>query len=190
MKDSLRKTILNKREALSSNFVDSNSKLIIKTLFESDFYKDAHNVMLFVSFRNEVNTYEIIQDLFLKNKRVFVPLTNPKTKELSVCEIKDYHNDLELGHFGVLEPKKEALRLVSPTILDLIIVPGLVFDERGYRIGYGAGYYDRFLSGLPQVTTVSLAFEMQMVESVPNDDYDIPVKYIITEKRFIKASKE
>ncbi|KAB3532150.1 5-formyltetrahydrofolate cyclo-ligase [Alkaliphilus pronyensis] len=189
MKNELRKSVLKKREALTKDFIKAKSKIIATTLMETSHYKNAHSIMVFVSFRNEVDTYDIIQHILSSGKRVFVPLANPKTKELSICEIKDFHNDLEIGNFGVLEPKKEALRLVSPQILDLIIVPGLVFDDRGYRIGYGGGFYDRFLSEIPNIPTVSLAFEMQMVDSVPFDNYDIPVRYIITEERFIKCKQ-
>ncbi len=140
---------------------------------------------------NEVLTESIIDDLSSRGKRMFVPLTVHKTKEIIVSELKDIKKDLRVGNFGVMEPKKEATRPVEPSILDLVIVPGVVFDKKGYRIGHGAGYYDRFLPRLPEKTvTVSLAFDMQLVDWVPTEKHDMAVKYIITEKQFIKCRKD
>ncbi|WP_051569156.1 5-formyltetrahydrofolate cyclo-ligase [Alkaliphilus transvaalensis] len=186
MKKIIRQEILNKREGLDQQAVQEKSEKIYDLLTATDHYQKAQCVMLFLSFRNEVDTNKIIQDLLKANKRVFIPVTVPKTKALIVSELKDPINDLEVGTFGVLEPKKEALRPVSPDLLDLIIVPGVAFDKRGYRIGYGAGYYDRFLPNInPQVPLIALALEVQMIDLVPNDNYDFPVQYIITENQII-----
>ncbi len=173
---------------MSPQMVNLNSELIFNRLAPLDFYKNAQCVMLYLSFRNEVDTSNIISNLFLQNKRVFIPVTVPTSKTLLISELKDFEKDLEIGTFGVLEPKKEALRPISSELIDLVIVPGVAFDERGYRIGYGAGYYDRFLPNLKDtVPTVALAFEVQMIDHVENDEYDFPVQYIITEKRMISC---
>ena len=76
---------------------------------------------------------------------------------------------------------------MDPSEVDLIIVPGVAFDKCGYRIGYGGGYYDRFLSNLDHVTKISLAFNMQLIDKIPTDHFDIPVNYIITEKEIINC---
>lgn len=187
MKKEIRKKILQLKESLSEQEIQKKSSDIFNTLSNMEFYNNANNVMLYVSFGSEVLTKPIIDDLLQQGKRVFVPVTAPKTKELIVSELKSFEDDLKVGHFGVMEPKKDALRPVDPTIIDLIIVPGVAFDKEGYRIGYGGGYYDRFIPRLADKTPkVSLAFEMQLIDKVPKDKYDIPVEYMITEKQFIE----
>lgn len=146
--------------------------------------------MLFISFNNEVLTKPIIDNSIKHEKQVFIPVTVPKTKEIIVSELLNFEEDLEVGTFGLLEPKKDFLRPYSPEQLDLIIVPGVAFDSRGYRIGYGAGYYDRFLAKIDNdVPKISLAFDMQIINHVPNEEYDIPVDYIITESNFIECKR-
>lgn len=191
MKKEIRKKILQLKESLSEQEIQKKSSAIFNTLSNMKFYTNANNVMLYVSFGSEVLTKPIIDDLLQQRKRVFVPVTVPKTKELIVSELKSFEDDLEIGHFGVMEPKKDALRPVDPTIIDLIVVPGVAFDKEGYRVGYGGGYYDRFIPRLTdQTPKVSLAFEMQLIDKVPTDKYDIPVEYIITEKQSIEIKKD
>ncbi len=190
MKKEIRETILQEKIKFSKAIVKEKSLAIFDTLKETDFYKNANNIMVYITLENEneVPTEPIIDDLLNKGKRIFIPLTVHKTKELIVSELKDVEKDLKVGNFGVMEPKKETTRPVDPSILDIVIVPGVVFDKKGYRIGHGAGYYDRFLPGLSKkTTTVSLAFDMQLIDKVPTERHDIAVEYIITEKQFIKC---
>jgi len=191
LKKEIRKNILQTKDALSNEIVNDKSIVIFNKLSETNFYKDANNVMLYISFGKEVVTKYIIDDLQSHRKRVFIPVTVPQTKALIVSELKDFEKDLQVGHFGVMEPKEETLRPVDPSILDLVIVPGVAFDKSGYRIGYGGGYYDRFIPRLSdKATTVSLAFDMQLVDKVPTNQYDIPVEYIVTEEQFIKCRED
>ncbi len=193
MKKEIREAILQEKVKFSKTVVREKSLAIFNILKEKDFYKNADNIMVYITLENEneVSTEPIIDDLMNRGKRVFVPLTVHKTKELIVSELKDLDNDLEVGNFGVMEPKKETTRPVEPSVLDLVIVPGVAFDKKGYRVGHGAGYYDRFLPRLSKKTvTVSIAFDMQMIDKVPADCHDIPVEYIITEKQFIRCIKD
>ncbi|QUH25676.1 5-formyltetrahydrofolate cyclo-ligase [Serpentinicella alkaliphila] len=189
MKKEIRNKIINNRSNLTEIEIIEKSNIIFRKLKEIDIYKNASNVMLYISFNNEVLTKPIIEDLFQANKRVFIPVTISETKELIVSELLSIEGDLEIGNFGVLEPKKNCLRPFSPHELDLIIVPGVAFDPRGYRIGYGAGYYDRFLPQVPNnVPKASIAFDLQIIDFVPSETYDMPVEYIITENRTIKCN--
>lgn len=193
MKKEIRETILQEKIKFSKAIVKEKSLAIFDTLKETNFYKNANNIMVYITLENEneVPTEPIIDDLLNKGKRIFIPLTVHKTKELIVSELKNVEKDLKVGNFGVMEPKKETTRPVDPSILDIVIVPGVVFDKKGYRIGHGAGYYDRFLPGLSKkTTTVSLAFDMQLIDKVPTERHDIAVEYIITEKQFIKCIKD
>jgi len=191
LKKEIRKNILQRKDTFSNEIVREKSLAMLDTLSKIDFYKNANNVMLYISFGKEVTMKPIIDDLQNRGKRVFIPVTVPATKALIVSELKSYEDDLVVGHFGIMEPKEEALRPVEPSILDLVIVPGVAFDKNGYRIGYGGGYYDRFLPRLPEkTTTISLAFEMQLIDKIPTSQYDLPVQYIITEEQFIKCKKD
>jgi len=193
LKKEIREAILQEKIKFSKTVAKEKSLAIFNILKEKDFYKNADNIMVYITLENEneVSTEPIIDDLMNRGKRVFVPLTVHKTKGLIVSELKDLENDLEVGNFGVMEPKKETTRPAEPSVLDLVIVPGVAFDKKGYRVGHGAGYYDRFLPKLSKKTvTVSIAFDMQMIDEVPADCHDIPVKYIITEKQFIGCMKD
>lgn len=182
----LRKEILDKRGKLSKNEHYINSKKIIEKIFNSSFYKSADTIMCFISFGDEVNTHEFIKKSIDESKKILVPITIPETRELKLSHLKDF-NELEIGHYNILTPKKEFTRYTSPEEIDLIIVPGVVFDTEGYRIGYGGGYYDRFLSDLMNKPKISIAFDLQIVERVPREDFDIPVDYIYTEKEIINC---
>lgn len=190
-KKAQRREALNKRKELSISEVNKKSKNIMELLFKCEFYKKAQCIMTYVDFNNEVKTKELIKKSIESNKKIIIPITITKTKELMLSQLKDYDNELEIGTFGVLEPKKEFIRIVPPESIDLVLVPGVAFDRRGYRIGYGGGYYDRFLKKInPSIPKVALAFDLQIIPRVKEGRYDIPMDYIITEKEIIKCSKK
>lgn len=181
----LRKEILDERSKLGIDDHKNYSKIILNTLLGSSYYKNAKTIMTFISFLDEVDTHEFIKKSIEDNKNIVVPITIPETKELKLSLVKDF-NELELGFYNILTPKEEFIRDTEPALVDLIIVPGVVFDKRGYRIGYGGGYYDRFLSKIDKkIPKISLAFDLQVIDKVPTEYYDIPVDYIITEKEII-----
>lgn len=184
-KKALRETMIEKRKKISQDERIKKSNEIKKRLFETEHYKNANFIFTFVSTDEEIDTHDIIRESLKKGKRIGVPITLPKEKKLVVSEIKDLDNELEMGFYGILTPKKEYIREISPEEIDVVLVPGLIFREDGFRIGYGGGYYDRFLRDAKSVVKIGLCYEMQIYEDIPVDIYDIPVDYIITEKRII-----
>ncbi|MCT4604765.1 MAG: 5-formyltetrahydrofolate cyclo-ligase [Marinisporobacter sp.] len=185
-KKKLRQEILQKRKSLSKDLVSSKSKKIFQSLKTLELYQNAKNIMVYIDFRNEVKTNLIIDDLLRQNKEVCIPISVPQTKEMILSKLLDPKKELIKGTYGILEPKKEYIRKVNPDALDLIIVPGVAFDRYGYRIGYGGGYYDRFLDKLSKATpSIGIAFDLQIVQKVPKDFFDHPVDYIVTEKEII-----
>ncbi len=124
----------------------------------------------------------MIRHALASGKRVILPKV--AGKELSLFEIKDFDTDVSPGRWDILEPHETAPARI--TDVDLIVMPGVAFDEQGNRIGYGAGFYDKLLVDF-RGPTVAIAFEMQIVHSVPVDSHDVPVKKIVTEKRIIEA---
>lgn len=191
MKKQLRSQILNKRKDLDVDIVAAKSVKIFELLRSMNLYQSAKNVMVYIDFRNEVKTNHIINDLLSKDKKVVIPISVPKTREMILSQLLNPEKELTKGTYGILEPKKEYIREVNPETIDLILVPGVAFDEKGYRLGYGGGYYDRFLDKLTKNTpSIALAFDVQIIEKVPTDIHDHPVDSIVTESRIISCNQK
>ncbi len=183
-KNEIRKILKNKRFNLSEYEVLEKSKHIKKRLFQIDQFKRAKNILFYVSFNGEVYTHNAIKESFL-NKNVVVPISNKEDNSLILSKLNSFEDLIE-GSYGILVPKKEMIKLISINKIDLVIVPGIGFDQRGNRIGHGEGFYDRLLKNT-NIFTIALAYEFQIIEKIPIDKYDTPVDIIITEKRVIKC---
>ncbi|MBT7393118.1 5-formyltetrahydrofolate cyclo-ligase [archaeon] len=183
MKQELRQKILklrnefDKDKLLEFNLKIKQNLLSLKEFINSDV------ICSYVSFKSEVNTHNIIKKSINLGKKVVVPYI--KNEEIYLSELNDFNN-LEQGQFGILEPKKEFIKSVDKSIVEIFIIPGLAFDKSGNRIGYGGGYYDRLLKDL-NVLKIALCYEFQLLENLPNEDHDIPVDIIITEKQIIRV---
>ena len=153
-------------------------------LFESDLWQKAQTIGTYLSVGSEWDTRAIVNRAFQDGKKVAVPKTIPKTKELIFYEMTDWSQINKDGYFGLDEPDVEKTTPVKKDAIDLLIVPGLVFTKKGYRVGFGGGYYDRYLTDFIQ-PTVSLVHTKQFVEDFPIEPFDIPVQYLVTEKGII-----
>ena len=181
----LRQEILTKRSLLTQEKIQEYSNKIQNTLYKIDEYKNAKRIMCFVSNGSEVDTHPLIDRAILDGKSIVVPITVSKTKELLVSDLFSL-SELEVGFYNIEVPKEEFLRLVDPETIDLVLVPGVALAKDGYRVGYGGGYYDRFLSKLDSsVPKIALGFDLQVMDQVPKEDFDIPVDLILTEKGII-----
>ena len=185
MKKILRKQVLAARDGLSPDEKRAKSREIEERLFSLPEFTSARVVMFFASFRTEVETGAMIRRALSSGKRVVLPKV--KGDELSLYEINDFDDDVVPGAWGIPEPKE--IRPAKLDDIDLMIMPGAAFDERGNRVGYGAGFYDKLLPAFRK-KTVALAFETQIVRDVPSDAHDVPVDKIVTEKRVIEASSK
>ena len=187
MKDIIRKQVLDIRNKLSDDNVGRLSNSIFLNLTGNRFFNDSDHIMVYLDFKNEVKTDYIISYCLLHNKKVYVPICIPETHELCISRITDL-NELHSGHFGIREPKTEYVRLSDSHLIDLVLVPGVALDSAGNRIGFGAGYYDRFMKRLrPKAVKAALAYSFQVVDTIPSDEYDIPADYIVTEKDTISC---
>lgn len=182
-KQKLRENFLDTRTALSETDYLQKSEEIVSRLVEQPEFVAASTVHCYVSMekRREVNTRALIKKILDQKKRLAVPVTDFETMRLESCLLKRF-KDLEKNKWGVLEPK-EGSRL-SPQEFDLVVVPMVGGDEERNRIGYGKGFYDRFLSEVT-CTTIGLSFETCIAESVPAEDFDVPLHKVITEERVI-----
>lgn len=188
-KDKLRTKILQKRDALPTEVIEQKSEAIAFRLFASPSFKRSSVVMFYVSFKSEVKTHEMIKRALNIGKKVAVPFTDIARQRLIPSEVEDMDKELFQNALGIPEPLREHIRPVEISNIDLIIVPGSVFDYRGGRAGYGYGYYDHFLRQIERYTERgALAFELQIVDKVPMEPSDEYVDFIITENRIIHCN--
>lgn len=169
------------RNSLSQNEVMQKSLEILNRFVCSQLYKSSAVIMLYLSAKNEADTLKLAEKALADGKKVVVPITDTKTNTLTLSYITSL-DKLREGAFGILEPE-----IVIPcdyNDIDTVIVPGLVFDERGGRIGYGKGYYDRLFSKLNAVKA-AFCYDFQLVPAVYTESHDVPMDYIITESRII-----
>jgi len=181
MKHKIRSHIKEKLNSHSELEKAKKSGIIKDRLFSEEAFKKAKVVMFYVSLKDEVNTLAMIDEAIKAGKRVCVPVIFKEDKRLMAGEIKDRIADLEKQHFGIYQPKQGHVKEVPLEDIDLIVVPGIAFDKKNVRLGRGHGYYDRFLSAIPNRSrTIGLAFDFQVLEDLPQDSHDIPVWKTIT----------
>lgn len=185
----IRQAVLERRSRLTPLEVAQKSEAICRAVVATRAFASARFIMAYIDARNEVQTECIVRQAWSRGKRVAVPICIPQTHTLLVSELTSF-KELHDGFYGIKEPMEEYIRPVSPEQLDLIIVPAVAYDRRGYRIGYGGGYYDRFLSSLNEnIVTIGIAFDVQIVGEVPVQSFDVPVDMVITENGIKKGEK-
>ncbi len=185
-KEDIRKEITSLRNELTKEQVDFLSQKIISTLIKLPIFKSSQNIMLYLSFGNEVDTFKLIELCKDQGKKVIVPFCVKEGRQIVPTELKNVNEDLVRTKFGYLEPKKELVKSVDTQEIDLIILPGLAFDRGCYRISYGGGYYDRFLGKLDfSIPTIGLVYDFQLIDLAPIEAHDIPVDYVVTDKRIV-----
>lgn len=190
-KQRLRKEVLDRRNRLTTAQRVIRSADILQKLFELEAVRSAAWIHFYLSYGSEVETTGMIAHALLRGKRVTVPKMEPASKQLVLSELKDPVHELSPGPKGIPEPKPEVFRPVGVGTMDLFVVPGVAFDERGNRLGQGAGYYDRLLAeSSGTIPIVGLAFELQLAKDIPVGDHDVKVDWVITEKRVIRCREE
>jgi 5-formyltetrahydrofolate cyclo-ligase len=188
-KQHIRRRMLELRRSQPDELVIERSEKICARVLRMSEYRRARVVMLYSGKGKEVQTESLIRAA-LKQKRVVLPITNKDKRILELSEVKDYDEELEIGAFNILEPKREFFRPISVDILDLIVIPGVAFDYKGNRLGYGAAYYDKLLSRVQRrVPLMGLAFHFQMQNHLPHSRYDIPMRVVVTDHRIINCRR-
>jgi 5-formyltetrahydrofolate cyclo-ligase len=186
LKKQIRSRMLYHRRQTSPEEILAKSRDIRKHLESMEEYQQAQRIVFYVSLPKEVDTHEIIQATLKKGKQVAVPVTDRWGRNLVLSELKDFKAELARSTYGVLEPKPQFYRYFEVKNIDLVIMPGVAFDRRGHRLGFGGGYYDSFLKKVPAtVPRIALAFDFQIMEELPRDIWDKKVHQIITEKEII-----
>ncbi|MGV2938228.1 5-formyltetrahydrofolate cyclo-ligase [Mesobacillus sp. LC4] len=182
-KKALRKGMKEKLAELGKPEYEDLSYRVGQQLFQTEEWIEASTIAITVSKAPEVDTFQIIRKGWEQGKRMVVPKCEPKTRQLNFRELKRF-SELESVYYGLLEPIVSETESINPDEIDLVVVPGLAFSNEGYRLGFGGGYYDRFLANY-QGNTVSLAFVNQIVPEVPVESHDIPVRKIVSSEGVI-----
>jgi len=193
LKKRLREKLLNRRDAIPPDLKSAKESAIEDRLFSLDVFKKARSILIYVSFRSEVDTRNYLNDIIQLGKKLVLPLVDTRHKVLKLYEINS-PDELKPGYMGILEPGVLRYRRCSLKDIDLVIIPGTGFDPKGNRLGYGGGYYDKLLSmearelaEIDHITTVALAFEEQIGEEIPSEPHDIKVDMIVTDERLIQC---
>ena len=185
-KKQLRKEIICLRDALSVAKRNDKAEIIIKKLLATELYQKANHIMLFAAFGSELNLLPLLETIIKEGKHAYLPVVDKKTNRILPIEVHTLE-DLKPGCYGIPEPSPDNYHETTPILLDLIITPAVAFDTDKYRIGYGAGYYDRFFASLQKaIIKVGVGFDEQLIQEVPREPHDIQLDYVLTDKRFIK----
>lgn len=175
----LRKIYLGKRAEFNGR-KEADEKIFQKLV---DACSNFSSVFTYINFKDEVNTTCFIKNMLDNGKRIFVPVCNTENCTMQAVEISSL-NDLKPNKYGILEPETEFF--VNKIKFDAVIFPGAVFDINGNRIGYGKGYYDKFISSLEYTTKkIGICYDFQLLHSIPNDKHDIKMDSIITDTRTV-----
>jgi 5-formyltetrahydrofolate cyclo-ligase len=185
-KSEIRNSTLARRDALTEKERKAKSAQIMDRLFDFANFLEARVVLFYMNTKSEVGTVDMITRAMAAEKSIVLPCVDKKEKQLITYKVDDLEQDLEPGYGKIPEPTAQRCKQMPFEHIDLAIIPGIAFDERGGRIGHGTGFYDRLIPKL-EITTrkVGLAFECQIVPQIPMEPHDRYIDIIITEKRTI-----
>lgn len=180
-KKEIRKKVLSLRDNINESTKKEWDNLIFDKLVNSQEYKNSQTISIFVSYASEVDTINIIKRMFDDHKKVCVPRVISKENGMKMYALNSF-KDLNKGFKGIPEPSI-ACTEISPKEIDLIVIPGSAFDRTGSRIGYGGGFYDRYLQ-LLDITTkqIAISYSIQLLEHVPTEPFDLKVPCLITDQ--------
>lgn len=181
-----RKKAMKSLKNLPANDKEQIEQKLIEKLLDASIWKNAKTIGITLAQGFEWKTRPIIEAGWNEGKNICVPKCNPVNKALTFYEL-DSFEQLEVAFYNLLEPKPELTKKISKNAMELLVVPGILFDKNGYRIGFGGGYYDRFLVNY-QHATASLCSTFQLVDQVPHDHYDIRVNHLITENGILSTN--
>ena len=179
-KNKIRQKILEKRNNLSTEEVEKKSDLIIENL--GKFIKNAENIMIFMDMKNEVKITKLMK-LYPEKSFFISKITDSKNREMKINRYNE--NELVLHKFGYYESSSSDF--YNENILDIVIVPAVVFDLEKNRIGFGGGYYDTFLKKIREenkkILFIGICYDFQIIEKVPAEEHDVVLDFVVSESR-------
>jgi 5-formyltetrahydrofolate cyclo-ligase len=192
MKQTIRKSILVLRERLTPDARAAHSAIITKRLLALPEYQQAEAVLGYMNIGAEFASELWIQQVLADGKKLALPRVNHHTNQLDLYWVDDLENQLEAGLWKIREPVVERCeRLATLNEVEFALLPGVAFTRNGARLGYGGGYYDKLLAHIThQPTLAAAAFELQIIEHIPQEATDVKVGWIITEQEIIACSAQ
>jgi 5-formyltetrahydrofolate cyclo-ligase len=185
-KRQLRRSILALRRGLPATEYRPRSHRVWERVAALSYYQRARVVLGYMAFDREVLTDGLMRQAIALGKQLVLPMVQADRQHLALYAIEDLERDVAPGYCGILEPQPQRTRAVAPEALDLVLVPGVAFDMRGGRLGFGAGFYDRLLSRLPrEVPKVGMAFDFQVIPRLPYEPQDVMLDAVVTDSRII-----
>lgn len=183
MKKELRKEFLSERNSLSEHYRILASEKIFSTLEKHNAFITAEKIFIFIGFDTEIQS-ELFIKKWITKKQLFVPKI--ENNKMLLVRITSWE-ELKPGHFGILEPESSNN---YAGIIDLVITPSIVYDQKGYRLGYGKGYYDKYFALNNYKTSIGLSYDKLLKSSVPIANHDRPVDIIITEEKTLVINEK
>ncbi len=185
-KNVLRHRILELRDNMDLSDVEAKSLKITESIIALPDFAKAETIACYVNKGSEVQTRPLIRKALAAEKKILVPIIKKDDPELIFSEIPSLY-ELSPGPFGIMEPNPSKRKPRDVSRADMVVVPGIVWDVYGHRIGWGRGYYDRVLKKLWKETpSIGLAFDLQLIDEIPREQFDLPVKILVTESRVIR----
>jgi 5-formyltetrahydrofolate cyclo-ligase len=178
------------REALNPNLSLSESKDILDKILNLNIYQKAKSIMFYMSCRQEVNTQDMINFALKDAKKVAIPAIIDKDKKIMKAFVISKLEEARQEIMGIRQPKIDAKNEIDAETLDLIFVPGVVFDKDCNRIGYGQGYFDRWLKNVKKNKVAGLAYDFQIIDKIPTEEFDESLGMIISGKRIINRKNK
>tara|TARA_Y100000590_G_scaffold64049_1_gene68811 strand:+ start:5693 stop:6253 length:561 start_codon:yes stop_codon:yes gene_type:complete len=179
-RESIRNEIKHIRNLQSTNDIYKNSIIMTDKLFSNQIFQNSNSIGFYYSLKKEVSTSNMIQKSLDLGKKVSLPKIDSESKTMNFHIINGIDN-LQKNHFDIYEPINGDIS----NNIDVIIVPGIAFDQLGNRLGFGSGYYDKFLKSQTSIYKIALAFDFQLIDNIDVQEHDVPMDLIITENRLI-----
>lgn len=184
----IREAMTQKRVDLSSVEIGLKSLEIGETIPALKTFQEAQDVLFFKSMPEEVQTDKMMEHALSIGKRIYLPVVDNQFKTLKITCVEDMKVEYGQGMFGILEPIESCRQYVDPDKLDCVITPGLAFDLKGGRLGFGGGYFDKLFDCLSFKTVrIGIAFDFQLIQKLPLDFHDQKVHWVVTENRTVKC---
>lgn len=188
----LRRLFLAQRDKMPQAERSIASQLIVQSLVSLPIFQDKQVFFIYCRYRSEVETTSLLDYCLAQGKTVSIPLSQQEHSRMLAVIITGTLHDLAPGYKGIPEPRPSVAqdRILPPTSIQMAVIPGAVFDRHGHRLGYGGGFYDRFLAqAAPQATRIGLAFAGQLVDRIPTLPHDVPMDMVITEQEVLTWSR-
>jgi 5-formyltetrahydrofolate cyclo-ligase len=180
----IRRLLLAERDRMPQATRNAGSERIVASLVSLPLFSEKQVFFIYCHYRSEVTTSTLLAHCLAQGKIVTVPMSRPEEAQMFAVAITDPIHDLAPGFKRIPEPLPSLVedRIQLPTTIEVAVIPGVVFDQSGFRLGYGMGFYDRFLALAPQAIRIGLAFSCQMVDQIPIQDHDVPMDILVTEQ--------